>query len=60
MAMTSMQQPNREALKCLRRAEELAYCGRYFDDLERREREARERERRQWLEALTHGWRRPF
>lgn len=43
-----------------RRRAELDYCGRYFADLERREREARERERRQWLEALTHGWRRPF
>lgn len=43
-----------------RRRAELDHCGRYFANLERRDREARERERRQWLEALTRGWRRPF
>lgn len=41
-----------------RRRTEIRYCGRYFADLERREREAREEERRRWIEALTRGWRR--
>lgn len=43
-----------------RRRAELDYCARYFGDLARREREAREQERRQWIEALTSAWRRPF
>ena len=43
-----------------RRRAELDYCARYFGDLARQEREVREEERRQWIEALTRGWRRPF
>lgn len=52
--------PQASVIQCSRRRAELDYCARYFGDIARREREAREEERRRWIEALTRGWRRPF
>lgn len=53
-------QPKTELCYCDRREAEKSYAGRYFGFLEKQAREQEQREREEWLRALTRGYRRPF